>query len=436
VTTRVPPLAEEQPAVASPGARAWLLWSLGAIFYCYGFFQRVAPSVMVDSLMRDFAVGATIAGTLSSLYFYAYAGLQIPVGLLVDRFGPRRVLTVAALLGGLGSGLFAVAETLGLAYAGRALIGAAAGFGWVATLALAAAWFPPRRFAMVTGLTLAFGMAGGIGGQAPLAVLIEAVGWRATLGAGAAVSFVLAGIIAAVVRDRPPGPAAAAPAGRGSPGGGAGITAGLRAVLATGQIYPVALFGAAMTAPMLTLGALWGVPYLIARFDVTRPEAALVTSAMLAGWAVGAPAGGWLSDRLGRRRLPMVLAGIVALVSLCGALYLPGAGLAAVAPLLVVNGLASGMMVVGFAAGREHAPAWAAGAVIGVINTAVMASGALFQPLTGWLLDRAWDGTMSAGAPVYSHAMFDSALWPLPVTVAAGVLGALAIRETWCRPRS
>ncbi|MEQ8967946.1 MAG: MFS transporter [Azospirillaceae bacterium] len=432
------------PAAARPPlARAWLLWSLGAVFYCYGFFQRVAPSVMVDSLMRDFAVGAAIAGTLSSLYFYAYAGLQIPVGLLVDRFGPRRVLSVAALVGGAGSALFAAADGLEAAYAGRALIGAGAAFGWVATLSLAAAWFPARRFALVSGLTLAFGMAGGIGGQAPLAVLIDAVGWRATLAGGAVFSLGLAVLIAIMVRDRPETPfaggtgaddaaASAAPAGSAPP---RGLVAGLRAALATAQVYPIALFGAAMSAPMLTFAALWGVPYLVARFEIDRPTAALVASAMLAGWAVGAPAGGWLSDRLGRRRLPMVVAASVALASLTAAFYAPGLGLAAVAPLLVVNGLASGTMVVGFAAAREHAPRWAAGSTIGIVNMAVMTSGALFQPLTGWLLDRAWDGGMRDGAPAYTRAMFDTALWPLLAMGVAGVVGALAVRETGCRPR-
>ena len=102
----------------------WLTWSLGALLFCYGFFQRVAPSVMIDPLMRDLAVGGAVLGNLSAFYFYAYAGLQIPVGLMVDRWGPRRLLTAGALLCGLGSLLFAQAEGLPLAYAGRLLIGA------------------------------------------------------------------------------------------------------------------------------------------------------------------------------------------------------------------------------------------------------------------------------------------------------------------------
>ena len=289
----------------------WAVWALAASLYCYGFFQRVAPSVMVDELMRDFAVGAAITGTLSSLYFYAYASLQIPVGLMVDAFGPRRVLAVSAAIAAVGSALFAAADSLALAYVGRALIGAGAGFAWVATLTVAAAWFPPNRFAMISGLTLAMGMGGAIFGQAPLALVIDAAGWRWTLAGAAVLAAMLGVLVWLVVRDRP----VAARAERASDADGAvrrGLLSGLRHALANRQTYVVSLFGAAMSAPMLAFGALWGVPYLIQRFDIDRPEAALVASAMMIGWAVGAPLGGWLSDRLGRRRLPSIAAAAVA----------------------------------------------------------------------------------------------------------------------------
>jgi MFS family permease len=406
------------------------MWGLAAALYCYGFFQRVAPSVMVDELMRDFAVGAAITGTLSSLYFYAYASLQIPVGLMVDAFGPRRVLTISAAIAAAGSALFAVADTLWLAYLGRALIGAGAGFTWVATLTVAAAWFPPHRFAMVSGLTLAMGMGGAVFGQAPLALVIEAAGWRTTLAGAAVLAAALGALIWLVVRDRPP----ADPARPVSTEPPKGLLAGLGRAVRTRQTFVVALFGSAMSGPMLAFGGLWGVPYLTERFAIARPEAALVASAMMVGWAVGAPLGGWLSDRLGRRRLPSIAAATVALVSLTAALYLPGLPLAAVVVLLSVNGIAAGMMVLAFAVVREVNPPWAAGAAMGVANMAVMASGAVFQPLVGWLLDRAWDGTTVDGARAYGVAAFDAALWPLPALAAVALGAALMIKETRCRP--
>lgn len=139
----------------------WLFWGLAALFYCYGFFQRVAPSVMVGDLMRDFSVSAAVLGNLSAFYFYAYASVQLPVGVLVDRFGARRVLALAALACGAGSALFGMAANIEIAYLGRLLVGLGAAFTWVGALKLVSVWFPANRFAMVSGMTLMLGMGAG-----------------------------------------------------------------------------------------------------------------------------------------------------------------------------------------------------------------------------------------------------------------------------------
>ncbi|WP_170294962.1 MFS transporter [Roseospira navarrensis] len=414
---------------AVPPALPWIMWGLGALFYCYGFFQRTAPSVMVDELMREFAVGAAITGTLSGLYFYTYAGLQIPVGLILDRFGPRRVLAVACALAGAGSLLFALSESLMGAYAGRLMIGGAVAFTWVGALLIITRWLPPERFAMMSGLTLACGMAGGVGGQAPLALLIEQIGWRGALGVAAALALVLAGLIALIVRDTGPySPPAPTPDAGPRPS----LRAGLARVLRNPQTYVVGVYAAALTSPMLSFAGLWGVPYLQRVHGVDRELAALATSGMMIGWGIGAPLMGWLSDRLRRRRVVMLIAASGSLVTLAAALYAPGLPFAAVAALMLVNGVVAGGMVLCFAVGREHNPLWAAGAALGVVNMLAMAAGAIFQPLLGWLLDRAWDGTMEAGRPVYSVEAFQSAMWVLVLMQGVALAAALLARETRC----
>ena len=128
--------------------------------------------------MRDFAVGAAVLGNLSAAYFYGYAGMQIPVGLLLDRFGPRRLLAIASLICAAGCVLFAKGETLAAVTAGRFLIGASAAFSLVGAMAVAGQWFRPDRFAVFSGLAMAMGMAGGVLGQAPLRLAVEASDWR------------------------------------------------------------------------------------------------------------------------------------------------------------------------------------------------------------------------------------------------------------------
>lgn len=414
------------------GAVACLMWGLGALFFSYAFFHRVAPSVMIDDLMRDFAVGGAILGNLSAFYFYSYVALQIPVGLLVDKWGARRMLSAAALLCAAGSLTFALARNLEIAYLGRLMIGAGAAFPWVGCLALAAAWFPPRRFAMLTGLTVLAGMLGGMFGQGPIAALVVGVGWRATMGGAAAVALLLAGAIWLVVRDRPP--SAASDTVAGPEPEAQGVLAGLRQVAGSRQTWLLAMFGAALSAPMLAFGALWSVPYFELVHGISRPAAAFTSSMMLMGWAVGGPLAGWVSDRLGRRRRPMVGGIALALVSLTAILHVPDLSLTAVRALMFLTGLFSGPMVIAYATVREHNPAGAGGTAYGMLNMGVMASGAVFQPFIGWLLDLNWEGKLVDGARVYTLAAYETAFLVLPILMALGVGAALLVRETWCRP--
>ncbi|MCW8836261.1 MAG: MFS transporter [Rhodospirillales bacterium] len=417
---------QPSPHRISP-ALPWIFWGLGAAFYCYGFFQRVAPSVMVSDLMRDFGVSAAILGNLTAFYFYAYAGLQLPVGVIVDRWGPRRVLAIAAVLCGFGSLLFATAESLTAAYLGRFLIGAGAAFTWVGTLKIAAVWFPPHRFALISGMTLMLGMGGAIGGQAPLAALVESFGWRQTLIGASVFALALGALLYAVLRD------GAETTHSDVTDEATGLLSGLKSAVKGPQTWIVGLFGMMMTAPMLAFGGLWGVPYIALAYDVPRPTAAMATSMLLIGWAVGAPLMGWASDRIGRRKTPMIASSIMATLILALAIYLPGVPLTGVFALLFLNGLFSGSMVISFAASREHNRPGASGAVIGVVNMMVMASGATFQPLIGWILDLNWDGAMLDGARVYSVAAYHTAFLTLLACGVTAFVSAVLVRETFCR---
>ena len=178
----------------SSQGRAWLVWSVAAGCYAYGFFQRVAPSVIVDDLMTAFALDATLLGTLSAAYFYTYAALQIPLGVLIDRFGPRRLLLLGAILAALGGTLFALAGGLATALLARGLIGAGVGVAYIATLKLVGAWFPLHRFGLLAGLTLAAGTLGAIGAQLPLALAVGTFGWRPVLLVVGIAALALAGL--------------------------------------------------------------------------------------------------------------------------------------------------------------------------------------------------------------------------------------------------
>ena len=401
----------------SAAHRAALAFILGALFFGYAFALRVSPSIMVGDLMRAFAVGGAVLGNLSAFYFYAYSGLQIPVGMLLDRFGTRRPMTVAAAVVAGGTLTFALSETIESAYLGRLLIGAGCAFSWVGALAIANQWFP-ARFALLAGVSQMIAMGGAMLGQAPLAVVVTRFGWRDAMIGLAMVGTALAALIFLVARDRPP-----------SHDPDRSRVAGERDVIRNPQTWLAAGFGLTMVGPMLAFGALWGVPYLEVTQGLERTAAAGVASLVFLGNGVGGVLLGWWSDRIRRRKGPMLAGSILCVLSQFAFLWLPGLPFAAMCILIFLTGVGGASMILAFAVGREHNTLANAGLTIGIINTAVTGNGALLQPLIGWLLDLGWDGTLVDGARVYGASSFRQAMTVVPVISGLGLGLLFAIKE-------
>jgi MFS family permease len=400
-------------------------WLTGAMFFFYAWVLRVAPSVMVEELMRDFAVGAGVLGHLSAAYFYGYAGMQVPVGLLLDRFGPRRLMTAAAAVCAAGCVLLALSDTLAGATAGRFLIGASAAFSLVGSMAVAGQWFAANQFAILSGLSMAMGMAGGVFGQAPLRLAVEASNWRTTTLLLAAGGVALAIAAFATVRDKH----------RGS-GGLGKVLSGLGVVLRHRQTWLIAITGLGTSAPLLALASLWGVPFLETAYGFTRTQAATLTSVIFVGWGVGAPLIGWLSDRIGRRRAPLVAGLVLETAALAALVYSPGLPTPALAALCFLVGFCGSAQILCFALVRENHPATLSGTAFGFLNGMVTGAGALFQPLVGVLLDLAWTGETALGARVYDIAAYRIAFASLIACCLVGLACLLAVRETYCRPHA
>jgi MFS family permease len=401
----------------------FLGWATGALFFFYAWVLRVAPSVMIDEMMRDLAVGGAVIGNLSAVYFFGYAGMQVPVGLLIDRYGPRRLMTAAAVACAGGCLIFAASSGITGVAVGRFLIGASAAFSLVGAMSIAGLWFPARRFALLSGLAMMLGMAGGVFGQAPLRLVVDALDWR-----GAVLVLALGGLALAIaawttVRDRPREAKAPTP-----------ILAGLGRVLRNRQTWLIAIAGLGTTGPLLGFASLWGVPYFVATLGIDRTAAASITSMMFIGWGVGAPLIGWASDRIGRRRVPFILGLATCVVAMAAIVYVPGQSTSTLMALCFLCGFGGATQIVGFAAAREHNPVALSATAIGLVNGAVTGAGALFQPLLGWLLDLNWQGRLVDGARVYDPAAYRIAFGAIVVGCVIGFFCTLALRETYCKP--
>ncbi len=418
---------------AHPPARlAWSVWGLGAGLFLAGFYQRVAPAVMTRELSADFGLSATALGNLSALYFFSYVAMQVPTGVIADRWGPRRLLTAGALVAAVGTLLFALAPDLAVASAGRLLVGGSVAVAFVGMLKLASHWFAPRQFALTSGMALAVGVAGAVFAGAPLRVAVDRFGWRPVMAASALATLALAAAIWAVVRDDP--------AERGHASHFAGrpghetrsVLGGLAEVLRYRNTWLLAVVPGGITGTLLAFAGLWGVPYLTTAYGLSTAEAAGVTSLLMIAWAAGGPAFGALSDRLGRRK-PLYAAGMMVVTAgWAAALFftLPYALLVAV---LVVVGFFSACQMPGFAFAKESVPPPLAGTVSGVVNTGVMVGPMILQPSVGWMLDRAWTGTVQGGARVYEVSAYRAGFGLMMAWLALSLVLVLFTRETYCR---
>jgi MFS family permease len=405
--------------------QATVAFALGTLFFGYAFVQRVSPSVMTTELMSDFAVGGAALGSLSAFYFYAYASIQLPVGMLTDHFGPRKLMSFAMALCALASVGFAFSDSLFTASLSRAFIGGTVAFGFVGTLAIAGYWFKPTQYALLAGLLQTVGMCGAIFGQAPLRQMIESLGWRGTMLVLALLALILAVLLFFLVPLRS--------SAQKRHGPGPGILQGLHAVMINPQTWICSLIGFGMASTMLAFGGLWGVPWLNNVHGYTTTEAAGVTSMIFVGWAIFSPLAGWASDRMGRRNIILLGGSMLALIALACLIYYTPENTSLLMLLIFLIGAGGSSMTVCFGSVKELNDANYSSTSLGLMNMCIVGAGAVMQPLVGWLLDLNWSGEMLDGARVYTGSNYSMAFTSLLIMNFTAFVAALFLRETHCR---
>lgn len=422
----------KEPRELSHPIRAWVIWLLSALFMFYKYALEVSPSVMNATLMKAFDINGTQLGNLTACYFYAYLILQIPAGMLLDKFGPRRVATAAIFLCACGTLIFAKSDSLLLAGVGRFLTGVGAAFAVVNCFKLIANWFPLKQFAFMSGLMMTVAMLGAVGGQAPLSAFIEAMNWRYAMDLIGAIGVILSIVFWIVVRDKAPNHKIEHHiVSQKTP-----LFATLKKILKCPQSWWLSVYSGFAFAPVMIFGGLWGVAFITEAFGLSHNIAAQSVSMIFIGFAVGAPFFGWFSDMVKNRRLVMFWGTTLSLLAISAVIYLPALSVFALTFLLFLFGFAISSFLLCFTMIREiHSPIFAATA-IGFMNAFDAFFGAFSDPLTGRFLDLGWDGRLVEGARVFSVQNYKLAFLTLPVYLAIAIISLLRIKETHSKPSS
>jgi MFS family permease len=424
-----------QYTAANPGNKflfPWIICIIGMLFYCFNYFLRVSPSVMQEDLLQTFHITAYQFGALAAFYYYAYVPMQLPAGMIYDKFGARIVLSFACLTAVIGLAIFVGADSYTFAALGRFLIGLGCAFAYIGVLKLASLWLPTNRFATVAGLTTALAMSCAALSQKYLASAVEYFGYQQALHFAIYCGIGLSVIIFLLVRSRPQRPLHAdlipAPVNLGQ------LLGAVKIIATNPQMWLIGMIGCLLYLPASVFLDLWGIPYLKAVYQLTPVDAIKISGITFFGWIIAGPVIGAFSDKIKRRRMPLIVTGGAAALLLCIVFYVPGITFSMLKIMFFFIGFCCGAHPLCFALGKENNPIQISGTAVAVTNMLIMAGGAVFQPVVGKLLDLHTTSPLGPdGLPIYTSSDYTFALSVIPIGVAIGLLLSFFLKETHCQ---
>jgi sugar phosphate permease len=370
----------------------WFIFWILAFGYILVYFHRLCPAVVAVDMMRDLHAGGALLGLLGSAYFYPYALMQLPAGLLSDSWGPRRTITLFFTIAFAGSLLLGFAPSLFWAIVGRTLVGLGVSMLFVPTMKVLAEWFRIREFATMTAILMAMGGLGSLTAATPLALLSNWMGWRLSFVIVGILTLLLAILVWLFVRDRPADlgwPSPSEPSGPAPPP--IGLVEGMKKVLTYPRFWPLAIWFFFDCAVFFSFGGLWGGPYLMQVYGLSKATTGQILSMIAIGMIVGSPLLSFLSNRVFQGRKPVLVLSSFVVLCLTALLAFYTDGIPLLGLYLISLGLgifASAVVVIAFTTTKELFPVQMAGTSTGLVNLFPFAGGAVFQPVLGYLLER------------------------------------------------
>jgi sugar phosphate permease len=399
-------------------ARSWFVCLTAALFFFFIFIQINAFNAIDPYLLKAFRIDAAQLGQLSAYYFVGNVIFLFPAGMILDRFSVRKIILLTFLLSILATIIFALTDQFWIAAICRLVIGLNGAFVLLSCIKLASRWFPSERLALITGLIITIAMLGGMVAQTPLTVIADDYGWRHALLASSVLGFICWLLILIIVRDYPAGSENVISKQQRQLG-----TIGFWQVLGKAvlnlQTWYGGLYTSLMNLPIFLLGALWGETYLVQVNHLTRVDASFATTMLFVGMIIGSPLLGWISDRIKRRRLPMIIGAIISLLIILIIIYGHLALFGSIITFFLLGFIISSQ-IIGYPLVVESNSPVLTGTATGLASTLIMAGG-FTQTMFGWLIDVGGD--------------YHLAMLIMPAAFVIALIVALLAKETYCKTK-
>lgn len=420
-------------------AYPWLIVSMGMLFYCFNYYLRSSPSVMQNELSQTLHITAYQFGMLTSAYYWAYTPMQLPAGMLYDKFGVRVVLSIACLLGVLGLYMFVNAHTYSVAWTGRFIIGMGCAFAYIGTLKLAAVWLPPNRFATVAGLATAAGMASGALTQRFISETVSGahIDYRVAMHPALLAGVALSLLIFFLVRDSNEHRNELHNPEMEEPMDIKQLLGAIKIIFSNPQMWLIGIIGCLLYLPASVFLDAYCKEYLMTVYSITPAQAVNIANLTFLGWIISGPIIGAFSDKIKRRCMPLSITGAIAAILLCAVFYAPH--IVTVNELYIIffmAGFCCGAHPLCFSLGKENNPLKISGTSVATTNALIMVGGMIFPPIVGKLLDMHASTIGANGLPIYTESDYTFALSVVPIGVAVGIFLSFFLKETYCEIQS
>ena len=404
--------------------KAWFVCLSAGLFFFYDFIQLNMFNTLNPFVAEAFHLDAVSIGYLAATYMAATVCMLPFSGALLDRFPTRHVILIAMAVCTFSTFLFSIANNVWVAALARFICGASTAFCFLSCIVLSTRWFPSNKMAQITGVIVTMAMLGGVLSQEPLAHLIQAYGWRTTLQLDTLLGVFLLIVMYFSIENYPdknnPPELTQEP-----------VLESYKKAFSNPQNMICGLYTSLMNLFIFVFGAAWGVTYLQYVYQVDFTTASRITSMLFFGTIFGSPLAGFLSDKIQKRRSPMILGALFSFVLAFMLLLRPELSPFQLMVVFFTIGVTTSSQILSYPVIFETNHPSITGASEALAGVLIMAGGAVFQPIFGWMMTQHWDGALQAsGLPLYKGGDYHFAYLILPITLLLCILLAKRVKET------
>ncbi|WP_131779188.1 MFS transporter [Legionella bozemanae] len=384
---------------------AWFVWIIASIFYAYQYVLRVMPNIMMNDITSQFHIDATVFGQFSGVYYLGYSLMHLPIGIMLDRFGPRKVMTVCILLPVVGLLPLIFAEHWIYPLVGRALIGIGSSAAILGTFKIIRMAFKEQHFSRMLSFSVMIGLIGAVYGGGPVSYMCQAVGYKMVIEVFIAIGLILACITYFIVPDE-------------KPTYHTSVLSNIKTVFTNKKVILICCFSGLMLGPLEGFSDVWGSGFLKQVYGLNTSTANYLPSMIFIGMCFGSPILSLIAEKTGYYLGTIIAAGI----SMCVVFTALVTGMLTV-PSITVSFILVGMccayQILAIYTVSTYVPEHLAGLTTAIANMIIMIFGYAFHTVIGFVVN-ANGGIREANAFVYGIGV-------IPVTLAIGVLGFLFV---------